>query len=1276
MDNSKFLQYFWDLGNCDEKSCISAIEGVISSINSSENTENKDCDKIDRNRNLVILPSSIEGSRDLEYTINRLIRGLESPRECVRRGYSACLSVLLSKYTKVPTSTILSGIEKHYMESIKKELKSKGKTNSNTIGDLRDRIIGLLLGYMVIIRTGFFKTKLSQPYIESIYENLWLIYGIKIYLQDMICEILYRITVDFSEVDPILCIKFVSQKIQKLFDNINLNNEPMIYASKLSILMLYFRLRLFAEKKTDFIKITLPEDMNNLDNLATITISTDSKWKDWKQLLFLNHPLDKFQNSIILKYLEFCTFFHPRLPLVIDYLLEYVIQSPSTPSPIAKLAIHNIIDSIERFYFGTNSLHQKHFTGARIILQIALKCRYFFNLGNSNLNIEDIKGIFSRLLSSESKCTTWFMRSCIYDNKSLLFFAIFYIDTLINIVIGKDSNTKEFVKSKNDENIGNFSFNDEYIGIFRNPNKFNDKPSLQSLDYSTISQIFWDNYNSLDDSTIKKAVENTQIIEKEIKLPEETRSKMFWSCINAIFGRSSQNLKILLKNLIRIIPNSEPLKKTVECGFELVKMAEEEDINKDIQDNNEDDTNLINTKWRKRQWVDNILFEIVQSRENVLQIQEDISGLIHLLSDSIEIIRNIISYGDNNSDWSELYYQASFPRSEKTISRLTQQILEKLLNINDNITSDILSELSLYNQKVYELIKNFNPNNKNSNENISFMKKYKKYQMKKIKNYTQIGLTLFTNSLSILYITNGSNIIKSFIMEFFEISEKEFLNKTLNLLFALEDNFKESNVSIAGIQNMVQCLMKFPIIVSDIDAEQIVLISQRVSQLPDFWNMDAGTFGEYEDEEDVEMNNNNCEFNFNTNYSDIEDNIDIEVGGDLSTDIEMDQNDTILFGEESTLAHLLDDDVPLPPIRQKQLQIKDMEKQNIADINLIMQNKLRALDMISSITNTIIICKPTPDSILAILRSLILLLNGYRVGCRHSLYYSMKNILSVFYDYTNKLKSIFTKILQLNIFKDPIYIDGVGDVAKLLMHILSKPIVESQTLNRWNKKKGDKSMKNKLDRFTKQLENISISLITILIKFDINGIQMGYIFNNTIKSWISQKKCGIITSPYILKLIQRIPPQFLLKNALSNFSEITQCSKTSFQLREYLLIVNRILLLCNKDLIAENFSTEEIIRIVKIFILHVISDTEQDHFANIKFNTSLQKIEFLRVTILLANSLLALPNNNIQVCELQDILKSAHEYTTLILQNTNQSKVKKQLNKVKTLLPGQKRIKV
>ncbi|OII78241.1 hypothetical protein cand_034660 [Cryptosporidium andersoni] len=1269
MDNPKFLQYFWDLGNCDEESCILAIEGVISSINLSESTENKDYDKIDRNRNLVILPSFIKGSRDLEYTINRLIRGLESPRECVRRGYSACLSVLLSKYTKVPTSTILSGIEKHYLESIKKELKSKGKTNSNTVGDLRDRIIGLLLGYIVIIRTGFFKTRLSQPYIESIYENLWLIYDIKIYLQDMICEILYRITVDFSEVDPILCIKFISQKIQKLFDNINPNNEPMIYASRLSILMLYFRLRLFAEKKTDFIKITLPEDMNDLDDLEKITISTNSRWKDWKQLLFSNHPLDKLQSSIILKYLEFCTFFHPRLPLVIDYLLEYVIQSPYTPSLIAKLAIHNIIDSIEKFYFDTNSLYRKHFTGARIILHIALKCRYFFNLGNSNLNIEDIEGIFSRLLSSESKCTTWFMRSCIYDNKSL-FFAIFYVDTLINIVIGKDHNTKEFVKSKNNENIGNFSFNSEYIDIFGNPNKFNDKPSLQSLDYSTISQVFWDNYNSLDDSTVKKAVEITQMIEKEIKLPDEIRSKMFWSCINTIFGRSSQNLKILLKNLIRIIPNSEPLEKTIECGFKFVKIAEEADINKHIQDNDEDDTNLINTKWRKHQWVDNVLFEIVQYRENILQIQGDISGLIHLLSDSIEIIRSIISYGDNNSDWSELYYQASFPRSEKTISRLTQQILEKLLNINDNITSDILSELSLYNQKVYELIKDFNPNNKNSDENIPFMKKYKKYQMKKIENCTQIGLTLFTNSLSILYITSGSNIIESFIMELFEISEKEFLNKTLNLLFTLEDNFKESSVLIAGIQNMAQCLIKFPIIISDNDAEQIVLISQRVSQLPDFWNVDAGTFGEYEDEEDIEVNNDNCELNSNTNYS------DIEVGEDLSTDIEMDQNDTILFGQESTLAHLLDDDVPLPPIRQKQLQIKDIEKQNIADINVIMQNKLRALDMISSITNTIIICKPTPNSILAILRSLILLLEGYRVGCRHSLYYSMKNILSVFCDYTNKLKSIFTKILQLNIFKDPIYIDDIGDVAKLLMHILSKPVVESQTLNRWNKKKGDKSMKNKLGHFTKQLENISISLITILIKFDIDGTQMGHIFNNTIKSWISQKKCGIITSPYILKLIQRIPPKFLVKNTLSNFNEITQCSKTSFQLREYLFIMNRILLLCNKELITEDISTKEIIQTVKILILHVISDTERDHFTNIKFNTSLQKIEFLRITILLANSLSVIPNNNIQVCELQDVLKSAHEYTIQILQSTNQSKVKKQLNKVKTLLPDQKRIKL
>ena len=90
------------------------------------------------------------------------------------------------------------------------------------------------------------------------------------------------------------------------------------------------------------------------------------------------------------------------------------------------------------------------------------------------------------------------------------------------------------------------------------------------------------------------------------------------------------------------------------------------------------------------------------------------------------------------------------------------------------------------------------------------------------------------------------------------------------------------------------------------------------------------------------------------------------------------------------------------------------------------------------LTNTIIICKPTPNSILAILRSLILLLEGYRVGCRHSLYYSMKNILSVFCDYTNKLKSIFTKILQLNIFKDPNI-----NIIKLLLLILKNFLLQT-----------------------------------------------------------------------------------------------------------------------------------------------------------------------------------------------------------------------------------------
>lgn len=73
VQNEAFMQFFWDLASEHDQTRQDAAKGLVEYTEQSENSQYR------------------------EYAINRLLRGLSSPRECARLGFSVALTAMLQK---------------------------------------------------------------------------------------------------------------------------------------------------------------------------------------------------------------------------------------------------------------------------------------------------------------------------------------------------------------------------------------------------------------------------------------------------------------------------------------------------------------------------------------------------------------------------------------------------------------------------------------------------------------------------------------------------------------------------------------------------------------------------------------------------------------------------------------------------------------------------------------------------------------------------------------------------------------------------------------------------------------------------------------------------------------------------------------------------------------------------------------------------------------------------------------------------------------------------
>ncbi|KAF7458839.1 DNA polymerase V [Cryptosporidium felis] len=1349
MDNPEFLQYFWDLGSCEENVSASSIEGILRCLDSVLNGSGASGGKEVGVKQIVTLTEVNTGRGDLEYTLSRLVKGLESQRECVRRGYSACLSIVLDRY-KVPASNVLEGLEKHYLEGMKKEIKGKGSFGVS--GEVRDRIIGLLLGYLVIIKTGFFRSNQSRPYIQQTIENLWMVYGAKLYLQDLICEVIYLIIKDSCEYDPRLPSKFAASKFGGIFDSRFLEsgqaNESIKaqLASNISILALFLKLRLFVEERKETV-IHGVTGCDDLSQVSGISVTAVGKWEDWNKTLFSpGYPFHKQKWEIILGSIQHFTLFSPRIPSFLFVLVEYLTRSPCLTEKLTSVLLSDIIREIEEKYFSGPSSPQKHFFGGRMILQVFVQLKIAaFSDEHHNFSEKVFSKVLKGYISGNSNSLYSLLKSSL-NNSRLSIFSAMFARTLVELITGGIFNNGSKCSSKSSESEVIQGFSSFVFGTLEDSSQQNIQSLIPYLVNETVSGYFWTTNEgsvNLDGGLPYKLEGLKSSLGNSILNSAKERARLFWILSKPFILKTGPQMRILIRIFSDLLASDDHSGScTISQGILLIREILEEDStgtlekqDPEIEPNSELGSNqLLESRWRKVQWVHNVMLEFLQASFNSSRENKNISSFALKLSTQFcPLLDSILSFGILNKDWVESYRQAVFPRLEKISSRITGDIVVLLDNEHSYTINESTSRtFEAYNEKIVSIFTKTSHNvdsgqDSNLNENTASQTKQLFEIISKRKSPTsksELCCNLIENCLLIYYLMEdcSSNIIFHLISTVICSDNTSKLNTVLDSMVKIDsliedrtatqnilnsnhsetrkestEDLEDSPSCIAGVSFLFLQYLKILNLSENLNTEKLVELSRVVSQLPDLWSSGNQLIDENDEDLDEEMDVEIQEDDSldtdkisqllepNTFSAD---KVDFDLDeGEESEDEEISYND-----DNALFSHLLNDEnTPLPPKYKRRSEQKELERQQMQRINYEMQNKLRMLEVLSLISD---LYKPvgggSSAAYMDLLRSVVLLIEGFRLGCKHTLYYSMRSSTSVFSDYVNKLGSTINRIMHNELFKGGGKLlsmedfESLGDLFKLLIHIVSKPIVEPQTASRWSKKSNGKQLKSRMEGYSKQFETLSLNLMVSMINSDLENQVVGkLVAQNLVKKWISQKRLGIVTSSFLTKLIHKIKAsndgssytKFLVEHFINNFEDTIKSSKSSYQLREYTTLINQTLAACSPGLqnekdVNRNYLYKEVTGVVVKMIDSCIRQESQNIEGDIKFTTSMQRLELLRILISLSKSIIGIgnPADLEDLAILQVKINESNDFLNNFNQNCNSGKMKRQINRLKNII--------
>jgi len=176
-NNKNLLSYFWNLASLDDSVRSKSVAGLLNEL--------KNTKKVD----------------DLNYTTQRLVKGLSSSRKAARQGFATALTHLMNEFHNITADDV--------MELMSKHLTVQGSFKGQ---EERDAYFGQLFGFLAIYRSrlqGGKEKEVQSNLVKKLVRNFLALMNKKSYLQEIcgmaICDILKAIDFSiFETIKPIL----------------------------------------------------------------------------------------------------------------------------------------------------------------------------------------------------------------------------------------------------------------------------------------------------------------------------------------------------------------------------------------------------------------------------------------------------------------------------------------------------------------------------------------------------------------------------------------------------------------------------------------------------------------------------------------------------------------------------------------------------------------------------------------------------------------------------------------------------------------------------------------------------------------------------------------------------------------------------------------------------------------------------------------------------------------------------------------------------------------
>ncbi|KAK1939555.1 hypothetical protein X943_000972 [Babesia divergens] len=295
----------------------------------------------------------------LQYTLERLIRGLKADRKSSRIGFTvALLSVFALHGDNIQWTAVI------------KALLTYTSPRECSSSELKDAMCGRLYVLFALQRSGFFRKSEAVPELEQVCKSIWEVYDCKIYFQDAACVLVWLICRDVYRAtrDPTFALSHVKSRLSHLLDRDFVENT--LGESKDPKDAKYGRHA--GSKSVEVGKGrtgVLPCALLSLYMRLRDEIATTNK-DHLKDTVLFKSPLDPDNFSILLRYVSCIPSNHPVIGSFFDTLVDCIIKSEDAHDRLKQLW-----NSINLTMLDVHDGHstQRVFTGLRLAAILFLK---------------------------------------------------------------------------------------------------------------------------------------------------------------------------------------------------------------------------------------------------------------------------------------------------------------------------------------------------------------------------------------------------------------------------------------------------------------------------------------------------------------------------------------------------------------------------------------------------------------------------------------------------------------------------------------------------------------------------------------------------------------------------------------------------------------------------------------------------------------------------------------------------------------------------------------